>query len=121
VYGDGLQTRDFVYVGDVVGAIVSAVQRPLSGVSVLNVGSGTPTSVLDVLGRLEELAGGPIARRFEAARAGDIRDSRADAGRARWVLGWEPGETFAGGLEQTWAWYRERAGEPAAPGWKPHV
>jgi UDP-glucose 4-epimerase len=121
VYGDGHQTRDFVYVGDVVEAIVRALQRPLSGASVLNVGSGTPTSVLDVLGRLEELAGGPIARRFAAARTGDIRDSRADAGRARWVLGWAAGETFAGGLEKTWAWYRERAGVPAAPGRRPRA
>ena len=121
VYGDGLQTRDFVYVGDVVEAIVRALQRPLSGVSVLNVGSGTPTSVLDVLGRLEELAGAPIERRFAAARAGDIRDSRADPGRARWVLGWEAGETFAGGLEKTLAWFKEQAGEPAAPGRRPRA
>ena len=121
VYGDGHQTRDFVYVGDVVEAIARALQRPLSGVSVLNVGSGTPTNVLDVLGRLEELTGGPIERRFAAARAGDIRDSRADAGRATWVLGWEAGETFAGGLEKTWAWYRERAGVPAAPGRRPRA
>ena len=108
VYGDGHQTRDFVYVGDVVEAIMRALQRPLSGVSTLNVGSGTPTSVLDVLGRLEELAGGPIRRRLEPARAGDIRDSRADAGRAQWVLGWKAAQTFAGGLEKTWAWYSER-------------
>jgi UDP-glucose 4-epimerase len=121
VYGDGLQTRDFVYVGDVVEAIVRALQRPLSGVSVLNVGSGTPTSVLDVLGRLEELAGAPIEGRFAAARAGDIRDSRADPGRARWVLGWEAGETFAGGLEKTLAWFKEQAGEPAAPGRRPRA
>jgi len=109
VYGDGEQTRDFVYVGDVVDAIVRALQRPLSGASTLNVGSGTPTSVLDVLGRLEEAVGGYIERRFAAARAGDIRDSRADAGRAKWVLGWETRETFAGGLEKTWEWYKERA------------
>ncbi|HEY5387033.1 MAG TPA: NAD-dependent epimerase/dehydratase family protein [Thermoleophilia bacterium] len=121
VYGDGLQTRDFVYVGDVVEAIVRALQRPLSGVSVLNVGSGTPTSVLDVLGRLEGLAGGPLERRFEAARAGDIRDSRADAGRAKWVLGWTAAESFASGLEKTWAWYWERAGEPEAPARSPRA
>ncbi len=108
VYGDGLQTRDFVYVGDVVEAILRALQKPLSGVSVLNAGSGIPTSVLDVLGRLEEVAGGPIERRFEAARAGDIRDSRADSGRAKWVLGWQATEKFASGLEKTWAWHVER-------------
>ncbi len=109
VYGDGHQTRDFVYVGDVVEAIMRALQRPLSGVSTLNVGSGTPTSVLDVLGRLDALAGSTIERRFEPARAGDIRDSRADAGRADWVLGWKARETFAGGLAKTWAWHGERA------------
>ena len=108
VYGDGLQTRDFVYVGDVVEAILRALQKPLSGVSVLNAGSGIPTSVLDVLGRLEEVAGGPIERRFEAARPGDIRDSRADSGRAKWVLGWQATEKFASGLEKTWAWHVER-------------
>ncbi|MCX6364106.1 MAG: NAD-dependent epimerase/dehydratase family protein [Actinobacteria bacterium] len=109
VYGDGRQTRDFVYVGDVVEALVRALQRPHSGVATLNVGSGTPTSMLDVLGRLEELAGGPIERRFEEARSGDIRESRADARRAEWVLGWVAGETLAGGLKKTWAWYQERS------------
>ena len=115
VYGDGEQTRDFVYIGDVVEALVRALLRPLSGVSTLNVGSGTQTSLLTILGRLEELSDGPIERRFEAARAGDIRDSRADAGRARWVLGWQAAKSFADGLAETWEWYREGAGAPAAP------
>ena len=115
VYGDGEQTRDFVYVGDVADALVRALLRPLSGVSTLNVGSGTQTSLLTILGRLEELAGGAIERRFEAAREGDIRHSRADAGRARWVLGWEATRSFRDGLAETWEWYREPAGAPAAP------
>ncbi len=113
IYGDGRQTRDFVYVEDVVKAIVRALERPLGGVSVLNVGSGTATSLLGILDRLEELAGGPIERRFAAARAGDIRHSCAAVGRARWVIGWEAHTAFADGLAQTWQWYRENAVAPA--------
>ncbi len=109
IYGDGEQTRDFVYVGDVVQAVLRALLRPLSGVAVVNVGSGQATSVLDVLGRLEELSGAPVGRRHEPARAGDIRHSRADAGRARWVLGWEAEHSFADGMAETWTWYREHA------------
>jgi UDP-glucose 4-epimerase len=115
VYGDGQQTRDFVYVGDVADALVRALLRPLSGASTLNVGSGTQTSLLTILGLLEELVGGPIARRFAAAREVDIRDSRADAGRARWVLGWEAGRGVADGLAETWNWFRETAEAPSAP------
>jgi UDP-glucose 4-epimerase len=109
IYGDGEQTRDFVYVGDVVQAALRALVKPLSGVAVVNVGSGQATSVLDVLGRLEELSGHPVGRRHEPARAGDIRHSRADAGRARWVLGWEAEHSFADGKAETWSWYRENA------------
>ncbi len=107
IYGDGEQTRDFVYVGDVVQAMLRALVKPLSGVAVLNVGSGASTSVLDVLGRLEELGGRALERRNAPARPGDIRHSRADAGRARWVLGWEAEHSFADGMAETWAWYRE--------------
>ena len=115
VHGDGEQTRDFVYVGDVAEALVRALLRPLSGVSTLNVGSGTQTSLLTILGRLEELTGGPVERRFEAAREGEIRHSRADPGRARWVLGWKAERSFSDGLAETWEWYRESAGAPATP------
>jgi UDP-glucose 4-epimerase len=109
VYGDGGQTRDFVYVGDVVEALRCALRRPAVGVAVVNVGSGVETSVLDVLGALERLAGGAIPRVHGAAREGDIRRSRADAGRAKWVLGWEAARTFEEGMADTWAWYRSRA------------
>jgi UDP-glucose 4-epimerase len=126
VHGDGQQTRDFVFVGDVVQAIVRAVEKPLSGVSVLNVGSGTPISVLGVLDGLEPLARAQIRRAFAPARAGDIRHSQADAGRAKWVLGWEARSDFAKGLEETWTWYQVRAASgkpaargPAAPGQEP--
>ena len=103
------QTRDFVYVGDVVAAITRALRRPAAGVAVANVGSGVATSVLDVLGTLETLAGHPIPREHTPPRGGDIRHSRADTGRARWVLGWEAGATFADGMAATWEWYRGRS------------
>ncbi|MFA4964671.1 MAG: NAD-dependent epimerase/dehydratase family protein [Thermoleophilia bacterium] len=116
VHGDGEQTRDFVYVGDVVEALVRAVERPLTGVAVLNTGSGTQTSLLALLSALERLAGSGIERRREAAREGDIRHMRADTGRARWVLGWEAASGFAAGLAETWVWYGRQEWGAASPG-----
>ena len=102
VYGDGGQTRDFVYVHDVVEAVLAALGRPLSGVSTVNVGSGTSANLLDCLAVLEQLSGGTIARSHAPAREGEIRHSVADVGRARWVLGWEAVTGFADGLAATW-------------------
>ena len=57
IYGDGHQTRDFVYVADVVGAILAALQRPLTGLSVVNVGTGRETDLLQILDVVEERSG----------------------------------------------------------------
>jgi UDP-glucose 4-epimerase len=115
IYGDGRQSRDFVYVGDVVAAVVAAVQRPLTGVSVLNVGTGREIDLLQILAVVDGQAGQVLARRMEAPREGDIRHSRADAGRARWVLGWEAGVKLDEGLARTWEWFAggERSGGPS--------
>jgi UDP-glucose 4-epimerase len=109
IYGDGGQTRDFVYVGDVVRAMVEALRRPASGVAVVNVGSGASTSVLDVVATLEDLTGSPIPRTVLPAREGDIRHSLAATGRARWVLGWEARTSLSAGMAATWDWYRKQA------------
>ena len=111
--GDGEQTRDFVFVGDVVDAIVRAILRPLSGVCVLNLGTGRETSVLALLDGVEAQAGVTLERRREPPREGDIRRSCADAGRAQWVLGWQARTSLDDGLAATWAWYRDAG--PAAP------
>ena len=112
VHGDGRQTRDFVYVADVVAAVLAALRRPLTGTSVLNVGTGRETDLLQIISVVEDRAGRSLERRIEAARDGDIHHSRADAGRARWVLGWEAGTTLDDGLAETWAWF-SGAGGPA--------
>jgi len=109
VHGDGGQTRDFIFVGDVVDAIRRGLRRPAAGVAVVNVGSGVETSVLDVLGTLGSLAGRDIPREHTPPRDGDIRHSRADTGRARWVLAWQADTSFGDGMAATWQWYRGRA------------
>jgi UDP-glucose 4-epimerase len=105
IYGDGRQSRDFVYVGDVVDAIVRALGKPLAGASVLNVGTGRQTDLLEILDVLEQRIGRPLERKMEPAREGEVRHSRADAGRARWVLGWEAATPLGAGLAHTLAWY----------------
>jgi UDP-glucose 4-epimerase len=105
IYGDGRQSRDFVFVADVVAAILAAADRSLVGSSVLNVGTGRQTDLLQILEVIEERAGRRLERRMEPAREGDIRHSRADAGRARWVLGWEAKTPLRAGLAHTWAWF----------------
>ncbi len=110
IYGDGGQTRDFVYVGDLVQAVILAVERPLTGAAVVNIGSERETSILGLIEGLEALTGRSIERRFEAPREGDIRHSRADAGRARWLLDWRAKTVFADGLARSWEWFRRREG-----------
>jgi UDP-glucose 4-epimerase len=115
IYGNGRQTRDFIYVGDVVDAIVMAVQRPLTGTTVLNVGAGRQTDLLQLLDAVERQSGAALERRAEPPREGDIRRSCADAGRALWVLGWEAGTTLDEGLARTWEWFVTGRGDGAWP------
>lgn len=105
IYGDGLQTRDFVYVGDVVRAVTQALTRPPNGYAVVNVGSGSRSTVLSLVDHLEDLCGASIERRLAPPREGDVRDSLADPGRAAWVLAWRASTALEEGLARTWEWY----------------
>jgi UDP-glucose 4-epimerase len=108
VFGDGLQTRDFVYVSDVVQALIRASEAPAAGGQVYNVGTGRGTSVLDLVDVLNRLLGTKLSARHADLRAGDVRHSRADISRARVDLGYEPRTTLEEGMAKTLAWYRER-------------
>ncbi len=100
VYGDGEQTRDFVSVHDVVSAnLLAATVAGASG-ETINVGSGKAVSINETIALLQRLIGTDLPVRHEPARAGDIRHSLADIGRAREVLGFEPAVPFATGLER---------------------
>jgi UDP-glucose 4-epimerase len=104
IYGDGLQTRDFTYVANVVEANLKALnsERPLMG-EALNVGTGQRISLLDLVDAINAALGTSLEPVFEAPRAGDVRDSLASLDRIKAVLGYEPTVDFEEGLRRTLA------------------
>ena len=100
IFGDGEQTRDFVYVGDVVAANLAAAASTLTGS--YNVGTGVETSVLALVETLDALElGPPLAPCHADERAGEVRRSCLDATRLREALGWSAATSLADGLRQT--------------------
>jgi UDP-glucose 4-epimerase len=104
IFGDGRQTRDFVYVDDVVRALLLA---PAAG-AVYNVGSGEETSVLDLHARCRAVAGSAREPQMEPPREGDVRRSALDVSLAARELGWRPESTLDEGLRRTWDWIQAR-------------
>ena len=108
IFGDGHQTRDFLYVGDVTTALELAGERPVAG-QIINVGSGTSTSINELARLLSEIAGVPVRTKRVDPRPGDVRDSHADITKAAEKLGFAPRTPLREGLERTLAWYRAQA------------
>jgi len=113
IYGDGRQTRDFIFVEDVVRANRMACTAADAAGGVMNIGTGRGRTLRELHRELASLVGGRIELRFAAARPGDIYHSRCDASRARKLLGFAPQTDFRTGLERTLA-ERRAAGEAAA-------
>ena len=101
VYGDGLQTRDYVYVSDVVEANLVAVDS--SATAAFNIGTGVETSVLDLVRALAPHANGSFEAEMAPARPGEVRHIALDTSRARGELGWEAKVGLEEGLERTLA------------------
>src|SRR5579862_8605127 len=101
IYGDGAQSRDFVYVGDVVDALLAAVGK---GGGPYNIGTGEDTTVSALHAACAAVAGVENDPQFEAARLGDVHRSVLDCARAARELGWRPQVGQAEGLRRTWAW-----------------
>jgi nucleoside-diphosphate-sugar epimerase len=111
VYGDGRQTRDFVFVENVVAANVRAALADKVAGEVFNIAGGSSISLLDLLGELGRLSGTPCVPEFRPGRAGEVRHSRADVTRATTLLGYQPAVSFGAGLQLTLA--AARAADPA--------
>jgi UDP-glucose 4-epimerase len=122
IFGDGRQTRDYVYVGDVAEALWYAATKLLPPIGLLdarafNVGTGIGTSVVDLANILIEVSGTPVPIDFAPKRPGEAQDSIVDIGKADRLLSWRPHVSLREGLTQTFRWAAERhaasAGTPA--------
>jgi UDP-glucose 4-epimerase len=109
VYGDGEQTRDFVHVSDVVRAILLAAVSTRAVGEVINVGSGRSASLLELIAILKSVIGSDLPIEHQAPRAGDLRASSADIGKARALLGYEPRVQLEDGLASLVASLRSSA------------
>ncbi|GAA4201293.1 GDP-mannose 4,6-dehydratase [Streptosporangium oxazolinicum] len=112
IFGDGAQTRDYVYVGDVVAAFIAAAATERGGI--WNIGTGRETSVLELIQHVGQAAGRAVDPVFAAARPGELQRSALDAGAARRDLGWTAATPIEEGIARVYTWVRD--GQPEQGG-----
>ena len=110
IYGSGMQSRDFIYVDDAVGAFLKCISlsrasKKLGGMS-LNVGSGVHYSILEVLKEIEAISGTRFSIIRREKLAGDVKDTFADIACAKSVLNWSPEMALKNGIKKTYDWCR---------------
>jgi UDP-glucose 4-epimerase len=108
VYGDGEQTRDFIYVGDLTGVIIDSLESQTSGV--FQLGSGRETSVNALLKAMSKAVGDDLFKRVDylPARKGEVDRTYCDISLARSKLGFKPETDLPAGLAATWAWFQSQ-------------
>jgi UDP-N-acetylglucosamine 4-epimerase len=106
IHGDGQQTRDFIFVGDVADACLKAADAAGAAGQSINVGTGVETSVLDIVDGIREVLGSDLGFDFGPTRAGDIPRSVGSVERMSTILGASAVIPLSEGLRQTIAWYQ---------------
>ncbi len=106
IFGDGRQTRDYVFVGDVARAVLAALGQDGG---VFNIGTGIETSVLDLYAAIQAASGIERAPEHAPPRLGELERSVLDVSLAERVLGWRPETSLADGLAETWRWVQRAA------------
>ena len=114
VFGDGNQTRDYVYVADVADAVVRAAayappRRAGMNARAFNIGTGIPTSVVELASALMRTTGRNVPVEFAPARPGEQQQSYLAIDKAAAELGWRPSVSLSQGLAETYAWFAQRA------------
>ena len=108
VHGDGKQTRDFTFVGDVVTGVLASCEAAKASGEVINVAAGGRISLLDLIKTLQTILGTNLKPVFGPTREGDVKDSQADIQKARKLLDFSPVVAFEDGLRQTVEWFKAR-------------
>lgn len=116
IFGDGKQTRDYVYVGDVARANLLAATRPLPAIGALdarafNVGTSVETDVVELARVLREIAGAHVEAKHAPERPGEQKRSAVDVRKAQRVLGWQPKMSLRDGLTETYRYFAARRAE----------
>jgi UDP-glucose 4-epimerase len=109
IYGDGRQTRDFLYVGDLCAAVEAAAERDCGG-KVFHVAAGLETEIATIAETMLRVTGARVPIRREPARQGEVRRNCARIDRAAAVLGYRPTMSLEEGLVHTWRWFQEHVG-----------
>jgi UDP-glucose 4-epimerase len=113
IFGDGKQTRDYVYVGDVARANLLAATRPLPAIGALdarafNVGTSVETDVVELARLLRDIAGTNVDAKHAPERPGEQKRSAVDVRKAQRVLGWQPQMSLREGLAETYRYFAAR-------------
>jgi len=106
IYGDGLQTRDFTFISDVVAANLAAASLPEVVGEIFNIGGGSRVVLKEVLDTMEEIVGKPIKKNHIEKAMGDARHTAADVSKAQRILGYQPKVSLREGLMQEWEWVK---------------
>jgi UDP-glucose 4-epimerase len=109
VYGDGLQSRDFTFVRNVVEGNLLAAEKPGVAGKIINMADGRQTTLLRLIELLSQMLGTTTKTDFQPARVGDVRESLADISLARKLLGYDPKVHLEEGLRETIDYYKQLA------------
>jgi UDP-glucose 4-epimerase len=110
--GDGSQTRDFIYVGDLCQAILLALQSQVSG-EIYQIATGCETSILELVSRIRQITGSDFAIQHGATRQGDIQKNYSAISKVQRELGWQPTTDLSSGLRQTIEWFHHQGDQAA--------
>tara|TARA_Y100001968_G_scaffold165326_1_gene151313 strand:+ start:238 stop:1242 length:1005 start_codon:yes stop_codon:yes gene_type:complete len=106
ISGDGLQTRDFIFVKDTVDATIEILKNPKASGKIIHIGSGKEKTILSITKNVASLMDYKKEFKFIKDRIGDVKRHCAEVNEAKELIGWEPKTTFKDGIEETVEWYK---------------